>query len=1135
MRLQILLLLFVNVFRPLSCSEQPDHQVTNEKEAVQNATTVTAEETTAKEVVVAVRNSLYPHRVGIQNPKFNCYMNSLFSCLYNIPFYQNSVYRAVDEIPAEEFPQTSKSTLLSLADIFVRMRLGGKPINIKPTMFPAIKSAFNWEVGHYQCVLELWEYFVETMPESFREVSKVQLNLTHHRKSDSKIIKSVLSDHCYVEVPVPESKVSLSSIIDQEFINFEAEDFVLYPEDQSQYGHLLDGPINEKVPVSAYTTITFANTPNVIIFGMKRLGWDQKKQQEKLNETTIVLDPITIKGEVYQPCAFVLFRNDISHYYALIKDFRVSDIFIHNDTNVSLINITTNDANRAEVSKLMFQNSTMVFYVKVSALTELKESGDVAKILSDKDISAILKQKLQEEALEKELKKQTKASHANKKKRRNAVLNDYKQRKKLRKSKSKTQFAESPKYTINSAEDAEDNGENEESRDNDPETVESDVDAEAQSIENADSLDPLAEEDDDMISISSDAILNNYDEIEPKVVDKVNESEGISKENDNNAVSAPVDNSLPANEFEFDDELFDAAIQHVNDIMSQEKAVSIDPLQHVYDHGYTGANKNNASLPVQEPEQQQQSTIQEPATSAVFQGAVVQQYRNLAATQIQVPSNISSFNDQQQYVAPTTTQQQYVSPTFVQQQYVPPAAVLQQNVAQPSQQRAQVEYQKLSFDQLPPAEQEMVRNICATHRLKFLDKAYQLGTENYSFASDSACHALEMILTGLASNPAFLLGLLEIIKTKSKDLTIFETNLAVVLIQMLIGCKDINTFVVLTPIEKEHKVKLSDRHTSTSLPDKITTILHYLCRKFGNSLISHPNVKNILYSELDTDEPLQINHYKSQLIAVNPSSTIPVRPGNFNGVILDRAQKDGNRLRSVLSSTSDSLMFPIVTPRTTLSGKFIADHLKPSSLDHVFIGCIKYGPIDNVYDFSADFVGNHFPHVMFSYDSTNGARINKYNPNDFSQILNYTNLNVLSRAYVSFVIKKSDTLIKPISATQIPMEIAQQVVKKIQMDAFAVTPTVLRLRAETSGTGDHNRSAVSPVADGFNPSFTASPLTANLFPRYPNGQLRFQSSPPQETININGVHYQLPQAPKSSNTNSNSRSSKNNTNTMTKK
>ena len=124
-------------------------------------------------------------------------------------------------------------------------------------------------------------------------------------------------------------------------------------------------------------------------------------------------------------------------------------------------------------------------------------------------------------------------------------------------------------------------------------------------------------------------------------------------------------------------------------------------------------------------------------------------------------------------------------------------------------------------------------------------------------------------------------------------------------------------------------------------------------------------------------------------------------------------------------------MFPNFPPRTTLAGEFIADDLKPSSNDHVFIGCIKYGPIDNIYDFSADFVGSHFPHVMFSYDS-NGARITKYTPADFCQILNYSTSNILNRAFVSFVMKKSDGLIKPINATQIPREIAQEVVKKFK-------------------------------------------------------------------------------------------------------
>ena len=81
------------------------------------------------------------------------------------------------------------------------------------------------------------------------------------------------------------------------------------------------------------------------------------------------------------------------------------------------------------------------------------------------------------------------------------------------------------------------------------------------------------------------------------------------------------------------------------------------------------------------------------------------------------------------------------------------------------------------------------------------------------------------------------------------------------------------------------------------------------------------------------------------------------------------------------------------------------------------------------------------------------------------------------------------------------------------MDAFAVAPTVLGLRAETSGTGDYNEARFFLLRkDSINlllqvlwlPIFSLDTLMAHFI----------YNHHPQESFNVNGVQFHLPQAPK---------------------
>lgn len=313
-------------------------------------------------------------------------MNALFSCLYSIPFFQSTVYEIINELP--ELPPINESVLMSLADIFVKMRTNKTAVGLSNTMFRAFKREMNWTVGGYRCVLEFWTSFVNKMPEKFQDLCKLQLKSNFYRKSDGVLIKSVVQTTNYIDIPTSNQPIVLSQFVESNFLDMEPEDFTIEVDSQDEYPHILSERITEKVKIPMVNTMTIENAPNVLIFNVKRQGWDRESGEVVLNSVPIHFDNIVINNEVYGPCCALIYDGEIEHYYALVSDSGTSEFFIHNDAKIIKID-PKNAEQTSNLRDILLLNSTLVFYLKRSADKNLK-SIMLPIFLENKDISPIL-------------------------------------------------------------------------------------------------------------------------------------------------------------------------------------------------------------------------------------------------------------------------------------------------------------------------------------------------------------------------------------------------------------------------------------------------------------------------------------------------------------------------------------------------------------------------------------------------------------------------------------------------------------------------------------------------------------------------------------------------------------------------
>ena len=244
------------------------------------------------------------------------------------------------------------------------------------------------KIGEYQCILEFWGFFVETMTDRFNELFKVKVATNYIRKSDDQLLKSIPDVYNYINIPIPKTAVSISSIVAGQFLDEEAENYNVYPKDQAEYGDLFSEPLTERLSIPVKSTVTFSNRPNVLVFGIKRLNYNPITGKNELNEVPVDFDHLILKGELYVPVASIIFCRN--HYYAILRDVKNADFYLHNDTRIDFI---SDPQDNALIGDNLMKKTVMMFYVKLSALQEFKNTK-FDKVQANEDIpSRLVKEK----------------------------------------------------------------------------------------------------------------------------------------------------------------------------------------------------------------------------------------------------------------------------------------------------------------------------------------------------------------------------------------------------------------------------------------------------------------------------------------------------------------------------------------------------------------------------------------------------------------------------------------------------------------------------------------------------------------------------------------------------------------------
>ena len=320
-----------------------------------------------------VNPPMFPHVVGIRNHALNCYANSLIACLYNIPLVQEALFSNVLKNIDEPNTERYECIATALSTIFYKMRSTKTYVDLETYFVPAVKNTIQWDFGGLECVLEFWGSFSAALPAEVSDLFKVDGIESQFRKSDNVFIKSENVSSNMIFVSPSEKYKSIEKLLEVDFIDEEAEDFTVFPEDQHLYAHLLDGPIEEKVKVNRRSTFKITNKPKVLIFGVKRVYWDASTNSSGLITTTLEFpENLELNEEEYTCVGNVEYDPVRGHYFAQNLDLLNDQWYTHDDKKVDKIP-DTNEA-FTDLSERFYTKSCMVFYIKTSLIDEYIEN-----------------------------------------------------------------------------------------------------------------------------------------------------------------------------------------------------------------------------------------------------------------------------------------------------------------------------------------------------------------------------------------------------------------------------------------------------------------------------------------------------------------------------------------------------------------------------------------------------------------------------------------------------------------------------------------------------------------------------------------------------------------------------------------
>lgn len=1054
MKLHLLLLVCLSVLR-VQCTQ---NQTNPEGENQENENIQTE----------PVREPLYPHKVGIVNTRYNCYMSALFSCLYNIPDFQDTVYRLVEELP-ESMPAANASTLVSLVDIFVKMRDGHYPARLDKTMFPAIKSAMNWEVGEYQCVLEFWGSFVETMPERFKEIFQVKVATNYIRKSDDQLLKSIPDVYNYINIPLPKEHVKISSIVSSQFLDEEAEDYNVYPEDQAEYGDLFLEPLTEKLAIPVKSTVTFSNTPNVLAFGIKRLNYNPQTEDLELNDVPVHFDHVTINGDYYVPVAFIIFVNN--HYYAIVRDANYGDLYLHNDTNVKLLK-TSDPQEFKYLCEVLMKQSVMVFYTKISAMQQFKDEK-FALVQANEDIpKRLIKEKATRKpaAVNSEERKLAKRKNGN---------SDYSYRTKRRKfTKAKSSNPDNTS-AVESEHVHEKSNEIEESNDEGNEVeLESNDEVDRDELESLTSDEHVESKDDEQeisatSATSSTAVISGISEIgEERAQGEVAQ------------VDSPLEDSISISSELLNEVMESNVLYNEGDVHSQQKEL----------------------LKAQKLAEEQQKLIEMEKRRLMTQEkrmkrmAILKEKRKMRGKK--QAKGKSPQQETAQLKSSTTSSPMESTPLLLQGTVGFYTQSHQMPLPGPQQLPNPLNY-TFSNENLA-----LIEGECESFRSKLFNPNYYLGTEGYTFEiSPSApkSTALEYVLSAFVANSLFVKKIFSL--AKESDTNQWEHMISAALVQMLIGAQNITLLMMSHCLRKFGNLQIYDKEPG-NLSTKVNQILNYFSGTLNPSLMPYVSVKLITYSELDTDEPCAIVHQKPIGTPMfNSAQCIPPRDGKISGIVIDK-NWNGNRSRSVL--TTCGMLLPFIINRVSADRVLDISSISFGFQDYAILGGIFYSESG---EYVAQFMSNYFQNQLMNFHGRTGGSFIQHSPEKIQQSINMFLANISKRSHVVFAVKKDCWKIESISARDIPPFLAKYSLKKIRerLFQFSMQNSTLKIPSGPLNYGQQATGNTNQISGSRTHTQTANPVRQS----HPSPNLNRLSQ--QSTVNVNGNEISIPQAPKNSN------------------
>lgn len=933
-------------------------------------------ETDDKIEETSLRTPLYPHQVGLVNHQYNCYMNALFSCLYSIPFFQSTIYEIIESI--QELPQKHESTLVALADIFVRMRKHRSALSTVSTMLPAVKKLMNWKVGDYQCVLQFWDEFTATMPAQFQQIFTVKVENNYIRKSDGVLIKSIADEGSYINIPAPSAPVMLSSLIKSNFLDLETEDYKIEPKDQADYPNIINEPIAENMMIPTKSTIVIKNSPNVLAFGVKRLGWNRNTQEAELNTVPIHFDLITVNGDVYSPCCAIIFSTN--HYYAIIRDRVSNRYFMHNDTKVEYLDHNAPEI-RSFIQNVIFTQSAMMFYVKESAYVEL-----VKNIRNNEEGSDF-----------------------------NATLERLNSIKKTVKSKNKRKITDSEESQMKKKIVVSEESKKEMTQEERIEEDDSDSDNEsisehdpALAVESHNIVDPKAFEIESVTRPETDteplitAVPDNahFEQLADLDLGIYAMSPGFVEESINELIG--------------EDEAKEAELleQQVQQQRERDASTKLNRKNIVDKMALKKLREENPKAAVKNNNKQTSKTTEKSTPQSAQTGVSIESPQ----------SNASIY---------PVFQQQETSVPFIIQQVTPapvsttPALIIQHqgiigNLNVPQQQ---------SLISHGVDQYYLLNQNFDNYRKRVYSPGYFMGLENYSFAEGQGSYALQMVLSALAANSFFFKQLCKVVK-EGEEMKI-EYAMAVVMVQMLTGVKGISVLTLLYLIKKRG-AQIADYDEGT-LSNKILFCLQALSNALDRSLMPMASIRVITYSELETDEPINIQSSQTGMYVSSTNDYIEPREGKIPGFILDRKYQ-GNRLRNVL--TTSGMLFPVTLNRYQTDGQFDSTRVTPKQEDYAIIGGIFYGKnAQGNLNLHAELYSNYLPNSLI-YFNQYGGLVTQFDKATYDQEFSRIYRSIEQESHVLFVVKREFWKTDSILGTQVPNFLLNYTSRKIKENLY---------------------------------------------------------------------------------------------------